>query len=132
MAISYEIDQERDVVLAHAEGALDLSDTLAHVAEVFGDERFRPGMHAVFDMSQATLASFQANDVHRLLGALETKPQSLGPGARWAIVAASELDFGVSRMFEMLAETLPIEVRVFSERAEAEAWVGAETANEGG
>lgn len=123
MPIVYDIDEERGIVFAQATGVVGLSDSLTHISEVFTDEKFRPGMHAVFDLTQASLTSFSASDLHRLLGSLEMEPRGIGPGARWAIVAARELDFGVSRMFEALASHLPIEVQVFRDSSAAVAWL---------
>jgi hypothetical protein len=49
-------------------------------------------------------------------------------GSKWnpriAIVVEAEVQFGLSRMFQMLVEGFPTEVAIFYDPAEAEQWIG--------
>ncbi len=49
-------------------------------------------------------------------------------GSKWnpriAILVEAEVQFGLSRMFQMLVEGFPTEVAIFYNSAEAEQWVG--------
>lgn len=49
-------------------------------------------------------------------------------GFRWnpriAILVEAEVQFGLSRMFQMLVEGFPTEVAIFYNLAEAEQWIG--------
>jgi hypothetical protein len=49
-------------------------------------------------------------------------------GSKWnpriAILVEAEVQFGLSRMFQMLAEGFPTEVAIFYSQAEAEQWIG--------
>ena len=40
-----------------------------------------------------------------------------------AVIAPRDLLFGMARMYEMLRDDSPVEVRVFRERDEAESWL---------
>ncbi|REJ76773.1 MAG: hypothetical protein DWQ36_24580 [Acidobacteria bacterium] len=123
MAIDYSIDVERGLVRATALGELNLPDSLLHVRQVFADARFRPGMDALFDLSLSSAREYTVAELRRLVGALERQSWALRSGARWAIVAGCDLDFGMSRVFEGLSAHLPIEIAVFRCREEAQAWI---------
>ena len=49
-------------------------------------------------------------------------------GSKWnpriAILVEAEVQFGLSRMFQMLVEGFPTEVAIFYNRADAEQWIG--------
>jgi hypothetical protein len=49
-------------------------------------------------------------------------------GSKWnpriAILVEADVQFGLSRMFQMLVEGFPTEVAIFYNRAEAEQWIG--------
>lgn len=49
-------------------------------------------------------------------------------GSKWnpriAILVEADVQFGLSRMFQMLVEGFPTEVAIFFDRAEAEQWIG--------
>ena len=49
-------------------------------------------------------------------------------GSKWnpriAIIVEAEVQFGLSRMFQMLVEGFPTEVAIFYNLAEAEQWIG--------
>lgn len=49
-------------------------------------------------------------------------------GSKWnpriAIIVEAEVQFGLSRMFQMLVEGFPTEVAIFYNQAEAEQWIG--------
>ncbi|MGD9008876.1 MAG: hypothetical protein PVG41_13190 [Desulfobacteraceae bacterium] len=49
-------------------------------------------------------------------------------GSKWnpriAILVAADVQFGLSRMFQILVEGFPTEVAIFYSRAEAEQWIG--------
>jgi hypothetical protein len=49
-------------------------------------------------------------------------------GSKWlpriALIVDADVQFGLSRMFQMLAERFPTEVAIFYNRAEAEQWIG--------
>jgi hypothetical protein len=49
---------------------------------------------------------------------------SYAEGSRRAFVASSDVQFGLSRMFQILSDESPAEVRVFRDLAEARRWLG--------
>lgn len=47
-------------------------------------------------------------------------------GQRWAVITGSKASFRMMRMLSVLAQRVPIEVAVFKDPAEAEAWLAAQ------
>ena len=122
MPISYRILPEKNLVMTRAHGVLREDELLAHKRTLLADPEFRPGMRELsdvrdvekLDVSPAGIRSFVIQD--------EADAPKL-EGYRLAIVASEDLVYGMARMYEMQAETLPPSVRVFRDLAEAEAWI---------
>lgn len=119
VAISYVLDRDARLIRATVRGDFSVDDMLACV-EGAADEAGEPGYNILSD--------------HRLVGEPATRPQlealvthlrrlqHFFAGARWAIVATSPASFGMMRMLEVLAERVPMAVRVFTGMAGAEQW----------
>jgi hypothetical protein len=78
----------------------------------------------LFDLSDVTILGVAAESVRDAARqvAQHVDPR-LGEG-KLAIVAPTDVLFGMARMYEILRDDSPIEVRVFRERDEAESWLG--------
>ena len=66
---------------------------------------------------------FGYNEMEEIISYIE-----FDKGFRWnpriAIVVEADVQFGLSRMFQMLAEGFPTEVAIFYDQDEAESWIG--------
>ena len=86
---------------------------------ILADPRYKPGMGVLHDWRRRT----------RVLDAAEIEARSSHlagsrfPPMRWALLVERAVDFGMGRMAEALLDASDIELRVFQDPAEAEAWV---------
>ena len=86
---------------------------------------FRPDMDECFDLSEATEYHVSADDLRAF--SLTTAPYtSQGVGVRVALLAPSDLAFGMARMYELLQTTTTNQLRVVRTRAEADAWLAGD------
>lgn len=119
MADYYEIDKERRLVTSVASGVIALRDVWAHHERLLKDPDFDPNFVQLIDVTQITKLEMSTEDIRRVAGSnvFATNP-------RMAIVASSQVLYGLSRMFQILREMDGQEgIRVFRERDEALAWV---------
>jgi hypothetical protein len=63
--------------------------------------------------------------VRRVLEVVARFPDAL-EGARIALVAAGAANYGMQRMLSMRAESMPLQIRVFSDLEQAMRWLEAE------
>lgn len=114
MPINYSITA--NTLWLRGEGAYGLKEIKAAVESAFQDPRFVKGMPVLVDKRKATIN--RSEDELRAIAAyyLSIK-DSISP--RFAIVAATPIVFGMSRMFEAYVERGGLMVQVFTEVGDA-------------
>jgi stage II sporulation SpoAA-like protein len=120
MPISYTISREQRRINAFATGTIRADDLHGLIRSLLADPNLIPGLRALYDASSAEpditvlqLAEV-AGEVRELL------KRGLG---RIAIVATSGATYRVAKTFTVLAQAIGIDVDVFEELSEAEAWL---------
>lgn len=114
-----DIDNERRLITVVVQGELTDSDLLR------GEERLRarPDFCADFD----ELVDLKAADGRRVTAdgvrSLARRPPVFSAGSRRALVVATEMGYGMARMYELIQGGEAGEIRVFRDRAEAERWL---------
>ena len=120
MPIIYTIDGEQRRINAVATGIINAEDLHGLVRSLLADPGFVPGLRGLYNSSLAepdiTILQLAevAGEVRQLLN------RGLG---RIAIVAISQTTYRVAKTFTVLARAIGIDVDVFTELAEAEAWL---------
>jgi hypothetical protein len=120
MPITYTIVREQRRINAFATGTIRVGDLHGLVRSLLADPDLVPGLRGLYDASGAEpditvlqLAEV-AGEVRELL------KRGLG---RIAIVAQSRVNYRVAKTFTVLAQAIGIDVDVFEELPEAEAWL---------
>jgi hypothetical protein len=123
MPITWHIDEHAAIVTVRVEGALTLDGARQTLTELYTDPRYRSPIVDLWDLRDAEIDS-GPGDVQRLLQFIQLSRGDRGSD-RTALVVARPADFGISRMYQSLAEaTLPFSVQVFTQLEEAYAWLG--------
>jgi len=121
MPITYTIDGEQRRINAFATGIIRAEDLHGLVRSLLADPGLVPGLRGLYNSSYAepdiTILQLAevAGEVRQLLN------RGLG---RIAIVAQSVTTYRVAKTFAVLARAIGINVDIFTELAEAEAWLG--------
>lgn len=124
MAITYRF--EGDFLYTTIEGETSYEDVKAYLDGLVVDPRFRPGMPGIIDCRRVT-SLFSILDLRRTAADARARPQMQVPG-RAAVLASSNLIYGLLRMYEVFNEGNPSEIRVFREPEKAMEWLrGKET-----
>lgn len=128
MPITYTISGEERLIKAFATGIINVDDLHGLVRSLLADPGLVPGLRGLYDARSAepdvTILQLAevAGEVRKLLN------RGLG---RVAIVAQSPATYRVSKTFTVLARAIGIDVDVFMELPEAEAWLAEENGNSG-
>jgi len=121
--IEYEVDPKTGVILSRGFGALGDEDVLRHVARVWNELQTTRDADELLDLREATLdgvsraALGRAADLARRVAGGPTR-------ARLAIVVATDVTYGVARMYELMSDESVLSVRVFRSLEEARGWLG--------
>ena len=122
MAIHYRIDASSNRITTRVLGEVTIDEALQHFDELSADPGFEPGMDALLDLTDCeTLLDV---DKIRAAAARVTADLSTLRFGRMAIVVASDVLFGMLRMFHTLSESAFAETQIFRDRAEALQWLG--------
>ena len=125
MPIHIRAAAELGLFLIAFEGVVDLEEFKRRVAPLAERPELALMPLALLDMTAAEKAVGPSEIVRALAGrAAENVDPSIAAGAKMALVADSDEFFGLGRMYEMLRDPSPVEVRVFRDRGDAEEWLG--------
>jgi hypothetical protein len=116
--MTYRIDPERRLVLTRAWGELSTRELADVMSRILLDPRFDPTYRSLGDLREVTTIT-----VDTMATAQAAASPLFASGTRRAIVATSDVAFGMARMFATFSERSGQEVRVFRDVALAEAWL---------
>jgi len=123
MPEGHQIDVSRRIVVSRAWGELSTADFLAHYQSVATDPSFDPTFAQLVDLRDVTAFALDTGTIRA-----KAVNSLFQPGVRRAIVAPSDIAFGLARMFSTYAESASQTVAVFRAIDEAERWLGIEIA----
>ncbi len=83
---------------------------------------FKMGLPSIWDLRETDVSSFSLNDMQSFMEVNRQYKDARGD-AYIAIVAADDLSFGLSRMYEMLENAPHLRINVFRDLQSAEKWV---------
>ena len=118
MGMSYKIDQERRLVITRGWGELSSRELFDVMSQILLDPRFDPTYSSLGDLREVTNVT-----VDTFATAQTAASPLFAEGTRRAIVATSDVAFGMARMFAAFSERSGHEVRIFRQMTPAEAWL---------
>jgi len=97
MPLTFVVDKQAGILRSHGTGVLTTGDLLKYFAESHADPNYVPAMHRVMDLREVSQLP-SSDDIRSLATFARTKAPV--ETARMAIIASSDLAFGVSMMFK--------------------------------
>ena len=119
MPTFYRIDVRNRVVIHELAGVVTDQELSNNQRELRRDPDYDPVFGQLIDACYVTDIAVSSDLVVALAKATPNVP-----GAKRAIVVASDVAFGMARMFQIIREDAPEEVRVFRDIDEARRWLG--------
>jgi hypothetical protein len=116
MPWSYAIYPELNLATTTASGIVTEEELLRGVLTAYSDPRFNPDLRAFLDYSQAVEWQVSAEFMARL-----APERKFSANSRTAIWAVGPLNYGMCRIYQSFVDAGV--VRIFSERADALAWL---------
>ena len=120
MGVAYSVDGERRMVCSRGWGVLTTDDLRGLYRVMLTDPRIRPGFRQLADWRDITTMSV---DQFAVREAAQT--HVFGDHMRRAIVVASDVAYGIARMFASYSDAAGQDVEVFRDMASAQLWLEA-------
>lgn len=122
--VELTIDVSRRRVDGVARGPLTAADLKAGFLNMLAHPDYQPGMSALLDLTEGHLSeALTIEELHAHVDLIATHQSHRGRNSRSAFVAPGDLDYGMLRTLEAIADDLPMEIMVFRFREEAEKWL---------
>jgi hypothetical protein len=123
MPVTYQLDRDAGFIETRCFGALTLQEVMGHFRELEADGSLPKRLDVLLDLDDVTVPpeTAQLREVTRAIDRLRARVE----WGSCAIVAAPDVMFGMSRMFEVFTEALFARTSVFRTRQEAEHWLRA-------
>ena len=122
MAIDLKFNDDRTGVEAIASTQVTKSDFMGACSEAFNNTNVVTQKYQILDFSQCTDFELSSDDINSL-SQLAINASKINPNVIMAIVAPTDLVFGMSRVYEVYAEESGFKIKVFRNKSEAESWV---------
>ena len=123
MPFHFDVDPNRKCVIATAYGAFDDADMREMIQRYATHPDIVPGSVSLVDLRGVADYRITAECIREMADFTVGRPTRF---RKRAIVAADDLQFGMSRMYQMLRDGTPAEQRLFRDVDEARRWLEIE------
>jgi hypothetical protein len=127
MPITNEIDAAADRLNIRFTGTVTDADLMTTFQRLYQDPRHRVGMRELTDCRPVERVEITGAGLQRLADATSAWLDPSGTGWKVAVVVPNDEVFGLGRMYELLREGSPENVRVFRDLVLAEQWLDEPT-----
>ena len=119
--VTRSFESENDLTIFTISGAVDAEQLANQIISFLKGE---PTQLVLWDITVGSLAAIPAKDLRTIVD-LAAPFAHKRKGGRTAILCTTDLNFGLSRMFQSFAELMqiPFEIRVFRDLDEAKGWL---------
>ena len=119
MPWSYEIDEPGQLVRVRLYGEVSNPDLIAADDSLRSDPEFQKHFDQLVDMSDAIEGTLSADAIRELV----SRPPLFSMSSRRAIVARTDLGYGLARIFQARRGEVAGEIAIFRSLAAAELWL---------
>lgn len=122
MPIQLHYDKTNNILLATASGRLTLADLQQTGQTIVSSTEYSPHVDTLWDLRNVDARNIDREFLNNLVG-LRQQQFKIRQDAKLALVANSNLNFGLSRMYEMMSGELQQATHVFKNIDAALAWL---------
>jgi len=123
MEITTIIDSEANLRSHEVSGTCSLEDILACLNSIYDRPDYQPDMNVIWDLRLADLSLFSTTEIKDVRDFVKNF-WGTGGNSRAALVVSGDLDFGISRIYEMFSiNSVQSKIQIFRDYIEALDWV---------
>ena len=122
MSIEIKYDQNRNMLNISISGTPNFEEYTSAMETITHSSDYPPNVRTIWDIREADLSFANFTSIKKVVGIRASFKQR--DNCKVALVASSNLQYGLCRMFQMLLEDrLPHELAVFRDYEEGEQWL---------
>jgi len=119
--IEYDFDPTQSIATVTLSGELGDAETLSWFWGFLDELKGAKRVSGIVDTRRPTALNVTSDAVRQMTRLAETR-DDVFEGSRWAFVATLDVVFGMARMYEIMRDQAPYEIRVFREMEVARKW----------
>jgi hypothetical protein len=123
MPACYRQDSARGVLVVTLRGDVTDQDLLDLARKASRDPEIEPGQHELVDCREVEAISASTQCLRRV-AEIYAESDRADDEVQVAIVAPRDAAYGVARMYQAFRTGSPVDIQVFREMEQAEAWLG--------
>lgn len=123
MPITLNVDPVARVVRVRGAGRLRRDELIESLHRMVEDPAFEPAMPQLFDLRDVIDVDASSDEIRDIVERAADLAPRIG-AEKLALVAGAPVIYGLSRMYEVYAEKLPVTVKTFYDYDEAVRWLG--------
>lgn len=122
MSIEIKYDQNRKILSISISGKSNFDEYTSALETITSSSDYPPNIRTLWDLRKADLSSANLNSIKEIVWIRSRFKQR--DYCKVALLAPTNLQYGISRMFQMLIENkLPHELAIFRDYDEGEQWL---------
>jgi len=126
MDISAEIDKQKNIRWHVVRGRIDVRELAEYLKGIYASSDSNSEMNVFWDLQKADFSSVSSDDVRTFM-AYVGKIWGKGGKSKAALVVSNDLDFGLSRMYQIMMEgATSSAIEVFKDKKRAKEWIEAD------
>jgi hypothetical protein len=123
MPILRNVDIKRNLVTLTCRGAIPKGSIRAAFFGMLADPLFKTGMNVLWDFRDAQGVAPSEQQIMDFVTMVKENQMRRGSNYKVALLVDKDLYYGLTRMFQAYADTLPSEVMSFSTKDDANSWL---------
>jgi len=122
MIVNTFVDETSSVMIHTVTGEITFEEIKFSYEKVRTHQNFQEGMVTIWDLRKADAAKLDSQDVIRLARYFETQIKNRAE-YRVAVIVSRDLEYGLSRMYQVAVADLPAKIGIFINLEDAKRWV---------
>ena len=122
MIVNTFVDKKASVIIHTVTGEITFENIKSSYEAILSHPNFQEDMSVIWDIRDADASKFNSQDVIRLARYFETQLKSRAK-FKVAVIVSRDLEYGLSRMYQVAAADLPAKIGIFINLEDAKKWI---------
>jgi len=122
MIVNTFVDKKSSIIIHTVTGDITFAQIKSSYEAILSHPDFQDDMRVIWDIRDADASEFDSQEVIRLARYFETQLKHRSK-FKVAVIVSRDLEYGLSRMYQVAAADLPAKIGIFINLEDAKKWV---------
>ena len=122
MTVNTVVDKKALVVIRTVTGEITFEEIKSSYESVCSHSDFQENMNSIWDLRDADASKFGSQEVIKIARYFEIQTKNRAK-YKVAVIVSRDLEYGVSRKYQVAAADLPAKIGIFTNLEDAKKWV---------